>query len=94
MKLANEQDPLETSAIRNRQDFARFLSRLLIDYQINGKDWENQNLGDFLEALAAYATDIDGYYLNISSTDELAVNANVASWRVFADMLRGATIYE
>ncbi|MFD1466874.1 hypothetical protein ACFQ48_01460 [Hymenobacter caeli] len=94
MKLANEHDPLGTSAIQSRQGFAHFLNHLLVAYQSNGKDWENQKLGDFLEALAAYATDIDGYYRNISSADELVVNADVASWRVFADMLRGATIYE
>ncbi|GAA3970300.1 DUF7660 family protein [Hymenobacter antarcticus] len=85
-----EPDALETSAISSRQDFVVFLQQLRSDYLKNGKDFENQNLGDFLEALSAYAADIPGYYNNMS----MAVNADTASWRVFADMLRGATIYE
>ena len=90
MKAHSEPNSLETSAIHSRQDFVAFLNHLLLDYQRNGKEWENQNLGDFLESLAAYATDIDGYYQNMS----LPVDADSPSWRVFADMLRGATIYE
>jgi hypothetical protein len=90
MKTNSEPNSLETSAINSRQDFTSFLDNLLIDYQQNGREWENQNLGDFLEAVAAYTADIDGYYQNTS----IAVDANVASWRVFADILRGATIYE
>ena len=85
-----EPNTLNTSAISSRLDFIVFLQHLLADYLKNGKDWENQNLGDFLEALSAYAADIPGFYNNMS----IAVNADSASWRVFADMLRGATVYE
>lgn len=85
-----ESDALATSAIRSRQDFIIFLHQLRADYLKIGKDWKNQNLSDFLEALSAYTADIPGYYNNMS----VAVNADTASWRVFADMLRGATIYE
>ncbi|MGI4885174.1 MAG: DUF7660 family protein [Janthinobacterium lividum] len=94
MDLPDKYDSLETSAIQNRPDFVSFLNRLLTDYQSNGEEWENQKLGDFLEALATYAADIDGFYQNISSVDKVAIDADVVSWRVFADMLRGATIYE
>ena len=90
MDSSPEPDALETSAISSRQDFIGFLKQLQTDYLKNGKDWENQNLGDFLEALSAYAADIPGFYNNMS----IAVNADSASWRVFADMLRGATVYE
>ena len=85
-----EPDTLETSAISSRQDFIIFLQRLLADYSKSGNNWENQSLGDFLESLSAYATDVPDYYKNMS----IAVDADTASWRVFADMLRGATVYE
>jgi len=90
MEAHSEADYLETSAISSRQDFASFLNNLLLDYQQNGRKWENQNLGDFLESLTAYASDIDGRYQNMP----VAIDANAASWRVFADILRGATSYE
>jgi hypothetical protein len=86
----DEPDALETSAISSRKDFVVFLNQLLADYLKNGKNWENQSLGDFLEALSAYAEDVDGYYHNMA----IPVDADSASWRVFADMLRGATVYE
>ncbi len=80
----------DTTSISNRADFAAFINLLSADYQQNSAAWENRTLPDFPEALAAYATDIDGYYQNMS----LPVDADSPSWRVFADMLRGATIYE
>lgn len=88
--MDSKTDKLETATINSRQEFIVFLNQLRTDYRKNGKDWENQNLGDFIEALAAYAADIPGYYRNMS----IPVNADTASWRVFADILRGATIYE
>jgi hypothetical protein len=90
MDEAPELNLPDTSSISNRADFAAFVSLLLADYQQNSAAWENRNLPDFLEAMAAYATDIDGYYRNMS----LPLDADSPSWRVFADMLRGATIYE
>ena len=90
MDLNPKPDALDTSAISCRQDFIIFLQQLRSDYLKNGEDWENQNLGNFLEALSAYAADIHGVYRNWS----IAVDADSASWRVFADILRGATIYE
>ena len=90
MDSGSELDSLATSAISTRQDFVEFLNQLLIDYQKNREEWENQSIDDFLEALAAYANDIPSYYRNLS----IEVDADSASWRVFADMLRGAIVYE
>jgi hypothetical protein len=90
MNEAPESNLPDTSSISNRADFAAFIGLLLADYHENSAAWENRNLPDFLEALAAYATDTHGYYQNMS----LPLDADSPSWRVFADMLRGATIYE
>ncbi|NML63893.1 hypothetical protein HHL22_01620 [Hymenobacter sp. RP-2-7] len=84
----------ETSAVKSRHDFIEFLNNLLTDYQKTGKNWENQNLRDFLEALASYAADVDGYYQNLAKAGGEEIDADTASWRVFADMLRSATVYE
>lgn len=39
-----------------------------------------QNIPDFLEALATYTEDIQGYYNNI--------NANIPAWSTFADIFK------
>jgi hypothetical protein len=94
MNAESELEPLDTAQINSRESFVQFLNKLQADYQQHGKAWENQTLGDFLEALSRYAEDIDGYYSNLSRIGGESINADSASWRVFADMLRGATIYE
>jgi len=90
MEADSEPTSFDTSAVKSRQDFVSFLNYLLLDYQQNGREWESQSLGSFLEALVAYTADIDGYYHNTS----VGVDADIATWRVFADILRGATTYE
>lgn len=79
-----------TNTIRTRQDFAKFLDALLADYKINIATWENRDLDSFLRALSRYAIDVDGFYKNTNQN----VNADDASWKVFADMLMGARVYE
>lgn len=44
----------------------------------------------FLEALGRYAEDIQGYYDN----NKQSISADVPSWQTFANMLKGATLYE
>jgi hypothetical protein len=90
MKADSEPTSLDTSAVKSRKDFVSFLNYLLIDYQQNGREWESQSLGNFLEALVAYTADIDGYH----HTTSVGIDADIASWRVFADILSGATTYE
>ena len=33
------------------------------DYKMDGKNWENNQLDTFLEAMIAYTEDVDGYYI-------------------------------
>jgi hypothetical protein len=76
--------------VTDRQSFINFLELLYLDYLENPTEWENSTLGNFLQAMAAYTEDIRGYYSNTNQN----VNADEPSWRVFADILRGAKIYE
>lgn len=47
--------------INNKADFVNFVLELSQDYKENLQDWENDNIGSFLEALAAWVNAIDGY---------------------------------
>ncbi len=75
------------SDVNSRQTFTEFVRSLNAE---NKQKWEGQRIDDFLERLSVYAEDIDGYYKN----NNISVNPDKPSWRLFADMLRGASIYE
>lgn len=76
--------------VTDRQSFIKFLELLHTDFLDNPEDWENRTLPDFLEALRAYTEDIQGYYDNTKQN----VDANKPDWSTFADIFRGARIYE
>lgn len=76
--------------VTDRNSFIAFVESLLEDYRTNKDAWENETLESFLDAMAAYTNDIQGYYDNTSQE----VNADIASWKVFADILKGASMYE
>lgn len=77
--------------VNDRQTFISFLRLFREDLKNNIGAWENANLEDFLDALERYTQDIQGYYDNSGQLEE---NASEASWKRFADILKGARIYE
>ncbi|MBU1218202.1 hypothetical protein KKF34_17130 [Myxococcota bacterium] len=81
---------LDSSRIRTRQDFSEFVSALRQELNNSERNWENDTIDSFLEAISAYTLDVEGYYKN----KNIDLDANNPSWRVFADILRGASIYE
>lgn len=81
---------LSNFKVTDRKSFIEFMELLHEDYRKNLKSWQNKNLDDFLEAIGRYANDIQGYYDNTNKD----VNADQASWRVFADIFKGARIYQ
>lgn len=83
-------DTLNDFKVIDRQSFIKFIDLLRKDFLDNPENWENKTLPDFLEALSAYADDIQGYYDNM----KLSVNADKPDWSTFADIFKGATIYE
>ena len=79
--------------VKDRKSFEEFINLLLIDFNKNKDNegvWGNNRLDLFLEAMSAYTADIDGYYKNIEPDQ----NADVPTWKVFADIMRGAVVYE
>lgn len=59
------------------------------DYRENPQSWENKDLGTFLEALAAWLEDMDGYYLH-----QRQPIPEKPDWKNVADMLMAAKLYE
>jgi hypothetical protein len=72
-----------------RKDLVVFLTELHQNFKRDPKSWENDNLGAFLEALAAWSADMDGYYKNSGQ-----VLPETPEWKTFAEMLLAARIYE
>jgi hypothetical protein len=83
-------EQLSNYRVNDRPSFVLFLDLLRKDFLNNPTQWENNNLDLFLEALSAYANDIQGYYNNMGQS----VNADVPSWQTFADIFKGAASYE
>lgn len=83
-------ESLDDINVNSRESFGRFLLLLHQDLLENPGEWENKTLLSFLEAANAYTEDIQGYYDNTGQQ----IDADKASWKTFADILRGASIYE
>ncbi|MFE7546672.1 DUF7660 family protein [Streptomyces gardneri] len=66
--------------------FVLSLHRTCVD---GDESWDNADLAGFLEALAAWIDDADGWYRNTSR--ELPAEGD---WRFFAQALQAATMYE
>lgn len=76
--------------VNTRQDFVKFLEMLTKNLEQNPEDWENATLPEFLDALSRYTEDIQQYYINTNQN----IDANIPNWNVFADIFRGAMLYE
>lgn len=75
--------------VSSKEDFINLVEALRQDLVANPEKWENKTLDDFLEALGRWTEDSDGYYLNMGKP----VPQNI-QWKVFADILCAASIYE
>lgn len=80
-------DKLEN--IKTKDELSEFVSALQKDFKDNKDDWENQDLPSYLEAMSAWIDDMDGYYAN--QDKDLPIDL---TWKVFADILFAARIYE
>lgn len=77
-------------SVDSRQSFVRFVQLLASDARENRSGWENGNVDTFLAGLAGYTQDMHGYY---SSQGE-DVDIDIITWRMAAQMLLAATVYE
>ena len=81
---------LDTFKVTDRQSFITFLRLLSNEFLTTGDNWENKTLDNYLDALGQYAQDIQGYYNNKGEN----IDADNPRWETFADILRGAIVYE
>lgn len=76
--------------MNSRSDLIQFIYALQDDLKEHPKDWENCDLHTYLGALAGFLGDADGYYRNM----KYDVDADVPSWRLLADCLQAASVYD
>jgi hypothetical protein len=88
-----QQNNIDNFVVPDRQSFVEFLTLFRDDLKLNSDKWENKTLDDFLEAMIRYADDIEGFYNNTRSPGE-QLNADIPTWGTFANILRGARVYE
>lgn len=79
---------LERKRVSTRAELIDLLFELL-DHN-DAVEWDNETSYAFLQALAAWLQDADGFYRNIGEQAE----PEEASWQLFADALQAATTYE
>ena len=75
--------------VRNAEDFARFARALCTDLIRNPNRWQNRDLFAYLDGLAAWSEDIDGYLKNRGQ-----VVPEQPSWKLLAEILLAAKVYE
>ncbi|MCR9063682.1 MAG: hypothetical protein NXI00_06935 [Cytophagales bacterium] len=83
-------EEIATYEVTDRQSFSEFLKLVLVDFEKNSQEWENNRLELFLEAMQRYSEDLDGFYKNVHPD----LDANQPTWRAFSDIIKGAIIYE
>jgi hypothetical protein len=76
-------------AIRSRDEFVSFVRFLRSSLGAKGNGSENRNLESYLEAIAAWVEDMDGYYQNRGQPVP-----QQPDWKVLGEILLAATLYE
>jgi hypothetical protein len=75
--------------IQDRPHFVEFVRDLIGDLRTNPGKWENHTLESYLEAVAAWAEDCEGYYKSRGETAP-----QTPSWKFLGELLLAAKLYE
>jgi hypothetical protein len=79
----------QVESISSRQDFVGFLRSLLDDLRRDPTSWGNRTLESFIEAMAAWTEDMNGYYQNRHE-----LTPEQSNWKVLGQILLAAKFYE
>ena len=79
----------KTSFVYTREDLALFVQELAQSLRTKQEEWENAALPDYLEAMAAWIEDSEGYYVNAGKPVP-----QQPSWQNLAEILIAAKHYE
>jgi hypothetical protein len=74
-------DELYDLQVTNKETFLQFMNLLLVDFQTNSKEWENDTLPRFLEAVKAY-------------TQDGIKNSRQMDWNTLAEILKASIVHE
>ena len=80
---------MDAERVSSKADFIQFMAALQQELAANSPQWENRTLADYLEALGRWVEDMEGWYSNTGQQIPPQI-----SWRVFANILKAASIYE
>lgn len=75
--------------VQTRDDFIRFVRELNEDRNSASREWGNDDLPKYLDAVAAWTEDMDGYFLNNGQPVP-----QQPDWKLFATILFAARVYE
>lgn len=75
-------------SITSAEDFENFARLLTLNFRRRRKEWENDKLVDFLEAISSFSRDFDGYVRSSG------VDPSSNPWRLAATVLLAAKVYE
>ncbi|WP_027384921.1 DUF7660 family protein [Epilithonimonas caeni] len=75
--------------IANKEDFVDFVYLLVTNLNSHPQEWANQTLAEYLESIASWTEDMEGYYQN----NNIPIPENI-NWKVFANILIAAKMYE
>jgi len=81
---------MDTNAVDSRDQLIGYIFELLDDHDAVGDQWENKDIYSFLQAMAAWLDDCDGYYRKSGQS----VDVEKASWQILADAMAAASVYE
>lgn len=84
MNVSNQVD-----SVSSKEELADFIDALRADLRTDEAEWENPTLEQYLEAMAAWIRVMDRAYENTSRNFP-----EKPSWKLFADILFAAKIYE
>lgn len=79
----------EINSIKNKADFLVFINKLKQNLEDEPNSWVNNDLSSYLQALSVWIEEIEQFYINTKQS----VPENI-SWKVFADILIAAKMYE
>jgi hypothetical protein len=77
-------------SVGSREEFVSFLGLLNEDLKARPSKWQNNNLESYLSGMLGFTEDMNDLSVNgLTPTD-----INQASWKLFAQILLAASIYE
>lgn len=89
--MSSSRNPVaDASGIETRADLAGFIGALAAEARsAEAHGWENTDLPRFLEAMAGWVEDMEGYFSNRGVEPP-----ETPSWRLLGEILAAATVYE